>query len=133
MPGKTNLHVYKDMIDRIFKNVFKEKISGRDQLVFIAYNGDKFIFNHKQDCCEHVRIESIDGDLKSLIEVPLQVAQVTQNKDLDRGTNDHFTFITKLGVVTVNWVGDYFGHQPKSIDCKFIKNKTQGLISEQSF
>lgn len=45
-------------------------------LIFHTSDLDKFIMYHEQDCCEKVFIESITGDLKYLIGVPILKSSV---------------------------------------------------------
>ncbi|MDQ3816997.1 MAG: hypothetical protein M3362_04815, partial [Acidobacteriota bacterium] len=56
---------------------------GDEQLTFIANDGTEWRMYHKQDCCESVTVEDIEGDLLDLIGSPiLQVEESTSNENL---------------------------------------------------
>jgi hypothetical protein len=58
-------------------------------LVMRADDGRTFALWHIQDCCEHVTIEDITGDLQDLIGTPIVVAEETSNRgdDYEDGTS----------------------------------------------
>lgn len=108
--------------------VFSQVVQLGDELyfklapdVFLESEYDKrrtFVIYHGQDCCEHVVIEQIDGDLNDLVGVPLQMAEkATKRDDMDDcGAWTFYKFATIKGYVTVRWYGYSNGYYSISVD-----------------
>jgi hypothetical protein len=89
------------------------------------------VFFHSQDCCEHVRIEDIVGDLSDLEGVELLKAEETHNlfdiirnidKEFDEsGTWTFYKFATRKGYVDVRWLGESNGYYSESVDLGYEK------------
>lgn len=119
------------MIEKMISVVFSEVKQNGDDLIFIAENGDRFVFNHHQDCCESVEIESIVGDLEDLVGNPLLVAEEsTSDKNptdakpetieyQDSYTWTFYKFATIKGHVDVRWYGSSNGYYSESVDIDF--------------
>lgn len=93
-----------------------------EELRFYWSDSEGIGFTHYQDCCEHVYIESIDGDLDDLIGQPLMIAEevvTTLESEYDSGTATWYRFATIKGYVTVRWVGESNGYYSESVD-KFM-------------
>jgi len=96
-----------------------------DVLVFKTSDGDEYMQTHDQDCCEHVRIEDICGELSDLIGQPILLAEEVASKDEDaenRETLARWTFYklaTNRGAVTIRWYGESNGYY--SVDVDFLK------------
>lgn len=108
----------KDMLGKVFTKVEQ---SGDDELQFHAEDGKVHTFYHDQDCCEHVWIESVVGDLKDLEGSPLLLAEESTNND--PGPNSDFSttwtfykFATLKGYVDVRWCGESNGYYSESVD-----------------
>ena len=81
---------------------------------------------HDQDCCEDVHIESIVGDLKSMVGQVIQVADEVvkdnHNEDLDiwiyddSATWTFYKLATVKGWVDIRWVGSSNGYYSESVD-----------------
>lgn len=98
---------------------------GSDELIFTDTDGVKYVFYHEGDCCEHVAIDDICGDLDDLVGVPLgQVEEVTNERcegEVPEGYNESWTwtfykFATMRGHVTVKWLGESNGYYSESVD-----------------
>lgn len=114
----------KQMIGRVFVQV--EGAVRDDEMIFVADNGDRFVFGHFQNCCEHVAIEDIVGDLNDLVGEPLLVAKESSNdigppsEYSDSYTWTFYKFATRRGYVDVRWLGESNGYYSEHVDF-FVK------------
>lgn len=97
-----------------------------EALVLTTTDGRIFQFNHSQDCCETVKIESIVGDLNDLVGEPILLAEeVTHANENPEGVDvpeyqDSFTwtfykFATRKGYVDVRWYGESNGYYSERV------------------
>lgn len=117
-------------------NKFISKIERFNDEVIYFYlaNGAEYKMYHAQDCCEHVSIEDVEGDLDDLIGTRiLQAEESTQdatNKDEeDSATWTFYKLATVKGYVTIRWYGSSNGYYSESAD--FAKTKMEDPIREQ--
>lgn len=93
----TPLAWVRDMSVQTFDNMIGKtvlRIDGRegdDELTFRTADGWKFQFYHNQDCCEHVRMEDICGDLSDLIGSPILEAEEISNADAPKVRAESYT------------------------------------------
>lgn len=111
-----------------------------DELIFITDEGQTYKLYHRQDCCESVSIDDINGDLKDLIGSPILVAEEVSNEDFEKQWESEFSdgewgrettdgqsypdshtwtfykFATKNGYVDVRWYGESNGYYSESVD-----------------
>ena len=116
-----------DMVGKVFTSV---KNVDDTELVF-ENDTERYVFFHSQDCCEHVRIEDIVGDLSDLEGVELLKAEETQNlfdvlKSSEKvlpesGTWTFYKFATRKGYVDVRWLGESNGYYSESVDLGYEK------------
>lgn len=115
----------KQMVGRVMVKVERDTVKG-EELVFTDISGTQFRFYHSQDCCEHVSIEDVEGNLDDLIGSPLTLAEeetsVNENPPdaPPREYQDSFTwtfyrFATVKGYVTVRWYGESNGYYSESV------------------
>ena len=115
--------------DMVGKTFTKVESDGRT-LVF-ENSVDRYVFFHAQDCCEHVRIEDIVGDLSDLEgEVLLKAEETSNIFDLlntaeqefsESGTWTFYKFATRKGYVDVRWLGESNGYYSESVDLGYEK------------
>lgn len=95
-----------------------------EQLLFMSACGKKFTFQHHQDCCENVYIESIDGDLSDLVGAPISRAEEVDNDDAHQYSTGEYGDVTQWtfykfespkGSVTVRWSGTSNGYYSTSV------------------
>jgi len=100
-----------------------------EELIFTATTGEKYIFGHRQSCCESVGIVDICGDLNDLVGTPLLCAEERTQYDSNEGIAPEdipkyqdcfmwtfYEFRTIKGSVTVRWHGDSNGYYSVSVD-----------------
>lgn len=105
--------VERDSTCNIFKN---------DGLILTTISGDRYALCHRQDCCESVGIEDIEGKLEDLVGSPLTMAEESTNSDdpppggADREyspesyTWTFYRFATAKGYVTIRFFGSSNGY-----------------------
>jgi hypothetical protein len=99
---------------------------GGDQIEFTTVEGRIFRMNHQQDCCEHVEIESIVGDLADLVGSPVVMAEesISQGSDEDEWGTQTWTFYkfaTRKGFVDIRWFGSSNGYYSESVDFEEVE------------
>lgn len=115
----------------------------KDEITFTTDDCLTFRQRHEQDCCEHVRVEDIAGDIEDLIGAPILLAEeVSQSGysdydysgDEDKRTvtgwpegipvpqyvSESFTWTfyklsTIKGSVTIRWLGESNGYYSESV------------------
>lgn len=110
-----------------------------DEIIFTVDDGTKYRMYHRQDCCESVSIEDINGDLNDLVGNPILVAEENSSSELtpeqivekekrklEEGDNyydwdESFTWTfyklaTIKGFVDIRWYGSSNGYYSESVD-----------------
>jgi hypothetical protein len=109
-----------NIADMVGKTFTKVESDGRT-LVF-ENDVDRYVFFHMQDCCEHVRIEDVVGDLSDLEGEPLLIAdEVAGESPADFEAYESYTwtfykFATRKGYVDVRWLGESNGYYSESVN-----------------
>lgn len=99
-----------------------EVSNDKQQITFTCESGDVFYMCHQQYCCEYVRVEDINGDVKDLVGVPILLAEETTNDsdNMGRDLYESFTWTfyrlaTVKGYVTIRWLGESNGYYSESV------------------
>lgn len=118
-----------DLVGMIFKSIENHE---DEQLKFTSVDGRIFVFEHNQDCCEHVYIESVVGDLDDLVGHPLLMAEESTSREDPPGYEDmlhdesftwtFYKFATIKGYVDIRWLGESNGYYSESVDLSEISN-----------
>lgn len=121
------LRVFDELIGKTFAAVTGE-VNG-DEMVFRGVTGaPSFRFYHGQECCEHVRIEDICGDVGDLAGAPIVEAEEVSNADApERPECESYTwtfyrFATTKGSVWVRWLGESNGYYSESVDFEEVRD-----------
>lgn len=103
----------------IGKTIKEIKVS-EGELLFVTDDG-KYLMKHDQECCEHVWLEDICGDLTDLIGSKIITAKVTSNSDMPP-INDEISYTwtfydlaTIHGSVTLRWYGESNGFYSEEV------------------
>jgi hypothetical protein len=104
------------MVGKVFTSIRNEDT----ELVFENAT-ERFVFFHAQDCCEHVSIEDVCGDLEDLVGEPLLMAEEVSGyvgpepEYYDSYTYTFYKFATRKGYVDVRWLGESNGYYSESV------------------
>lgn len=115
-----------EILGKTFTSIVMEK---DEEILFTSKTGERYLMSHDQDCCEHVRIEDIEGDLQDLVGEPiLQAEEVTSQdpykgkpEDPDSFTWTFYKLATINGYVTIRWLGESNGYYSEGVDFEEIK------------
>jgi hypothetical protein len=110
------------MIDLVGR-VFTEVINNGNELI-LCNDKEYFKFYHEQDCCEHVSIEDITGDLNDLIGEPILFAEESSSSDenaSDSGTWTFYKLATVKGWVDIRWYGSSNGYYSEGVSLTYGK------------
>jgi hypothetical protein len=93
-----------------------------ERITFKTAAGDVYVMNHSQDCCEHVYVEDVVGDVSDLIGSPILLAEEISSEGepaLCEGEESYtWTFYklrTDAGDVTIRWYGSSNGYYSESV------------------
>ncbi len=107
--------IFNEIIGEIMVSVVKSD----DGIYFVSSNGRKYELVHEQDCCEHVYIESVVGDLNDLVGQPILLAERVTRDDPDASESATWTFIkfaTIKGYVDIRFHGSSNGYYSETAD-----------------
>jgi len=113
--------MHKEVDFEILKGKILTKIiQSNDNIIFFCDDNKIYVQEHEHDCCEHVYIEDICGDLNSLIGTPILKAEETFNHDdppnnvnknnIDSYTWTFYNLATINGYATIRWFGESNGY-----------------------
>lgn len=105
-------------MERLIGKVFSRVYQDGDAIVFANENVE-FKLEHQQECCEHVYIESVVGDLSDLQDSPILRSEASSNP----GENCEGTFTwtfhklaTRKGYVDIRFFGESNGYYSEYAD-----------------
>ena len=103
-----------------------EKSQANDELIFTVDDGTQYKMFHRQDCCEGVSIEDVNGDLQDLVGSPITQAEESSNSEENKPSEyseswtwTFYKLATIKGYVTIRWLGESNGYYSESVD--FVK------------
>lgn len=93
-----------------------------DEIRFETSDGERYLMYHDQSCCENVYIESIVGDIKSLIGQEVLLAEEVSsdgfgpmNEYEDSYTWTFYKIATIKGHIDIRWYGSSNGYYSESV------------------
>lgn len=120
------VHSFEELAGRTLVDV----VVTEDEMVFYLTPDNYVRLYHSQDCCEHVYIEDICGDVTDLIGSPLVYAEEVSSSDAgftepevdsyDSQTWTYYRFQSQKGSVEVRWLGESNGYYSESVDTEVI-------------
>ena len=126
---KGSVHQFNELLGRTLYRV----VANDAELILYLSNTNYVKFSHHQDCCEHVYIEDICGDLDDLVGAELVEAEEVSNYDAGPvdGSDESYTwtfyrFRTRKGSVTVRWYGSSNGYYSESVSVEFVDTTIPG-------
>lgn len=120
----------KDLVGKTCFNVYHEKEKYDNEAIIFKTEDRTYALGHQQNCCEHVFLEEIHGDLHDLVGVPILVAEERKldlpQKSREEGFGDDsfewtfYEFRTIKGSVTLRWYGESNGYYSTSCDFREV-------------
>jgi len=115
---------FEDLKGRI---LYRVKNLDGDELLLYLTDTNYVRFYHSQDCCEHVYIEDICGDLNDLVGSPITEAEEVSGYTGPETSDESYTwtfyrFATAKGAVTVRWYGSSNGYYGEGVDVEVVNN-----------
>ena len=110
---------FKDLEGKIFTqiDVDRNNLDHGDNITFITDNGEEYELLHRQDCCEDVSLEDINGNLDDILNQPILLAEEVFNSHdlLGKDPYESFTWTfyklaTNKGYVNIRWYGQSSGY-----------------------
>lgn len=97
-----------------------------DEFQLLFNDGKVLRLWHYQDCCEHVELEDIDGDIQDLIGGTCNEAEVVSSGafDTEGGGDMQWTFYkfgTEKGSVSLRWCGSSNGYYSTSVNMEIVQ------------
>lgn len=105
-----------------------------NEIEFVVSPEEIYVMYHEQDCCESVGIEDINGDITTLLWVPILKASEDTSRspksntydegdnaytyDDESGTWTFYNLATIKGYVTIRWYGSSNGYYSESVEIK---------------
>lgn len=93
-----------------------------DEIKFVTSDGDEYLMFHNQDCCEHVYIDDIDGNLQDLLGSPVISAYESCNEEepdmeysYESYTWTFYRITAGKTTVCIRWFGSSNGYYSESV------------------
>lgn len=119
--------LYKDISELMGLTLKSVERIGDEEIIFVTEDNRRFRMSHEQDCCEHVYIESIVGDLQDLVGSPITQAEEVSDADtpFPTSSDESFTWTfykvaTVKGYVDIRWYGSSNGYYSERVDFQEI-------------
>jgi hypothetical protein len=116
----------KDLLNETPVKIEQSEYDGNDSIVLTMLSGREFMLVHRQDCCESVNLESIDGDIQRLLNNPITISNESYNDgNSDNGyessTWSFYHIGTVIDTVTIRFYGSSNGYYSESASLLELK------------
>ena len=114
---------FSDLVGKTI-NVIEGLQEGGEIVLFKCSDGTSYRMWHLQDCCEHVSVDDVIGDVSDLIGSPVLIAdEVTSCANPDGVANEYqesftwtfYEIATQKGWVTIRWYGSSNGYYSERV------------------
>jgi len=116
---------FKDLEGMIFKEVKKDECS----VDFVTEDGTTYSMFHDQDCCEHVELKDICGDLNDLVGTPIISFEERTNKE--EPIPDNYEEMSELDRISFTWTFYTIRTAKGTVDITFL-GQSNGCYSEDA-
>lgn len=114
-----NKEELKEMVGEVPVHIHVERdTGGEDYVKFSMASGRIFTVEHWRDCCEHVELEDLTGDIEAMVGHPIVVAEERVNDEYDDNTEvwTFYTFRSHGGTVDLRWHGTGSGYYSVAVN-----------------
>lgn len=116
---------YIDISVLVGKTITEFTNKENEEIIITCADGTKYIMFHDQDCCEHVTVDDICGDINDLLNFPITLAEESTTTgcvqdDCESFTWTFYKFATIKGYVDIKWYGSSNGYYSESVSFKQI-------------
>ena len=95
-----------------------------DEILFTCNDATQYKMYHDQDCCEHVCIDDINGDINDLIGSQILIAEEVSNKKFVEDFENSFKLKDGLKDYEWNYKNEHGESKPESFTWTFYKLAT---------
>jgi hypothetical protein len=99
-----------------------------DHILLTTVSGRQFSIFHRQDCCESVRIQGLDGEWSELFGKVIQEAK-HEEEDLqetyESGTLTALTFKVDGATVVSRWIGESNGYYSECVNVDELQGRSK--------
>jgi len=121
---------FKDLVGEILDHVdiFPKDKENPSEIILTTRSGKKFKIYHSQDCCEHVFLESVQGEWKELIgqtinEVSNLEKDASDEEQYNHATRTILKFKADYDTVITKWYGSSNGYYSESVNIRELKGE----------
>lgn len=121
-----------ELVGKTFVKVEQKNRGGHyenEGILFHQEDGSYYVMTHEQDCCEHVYLEDMEGELSYLENTPILVAEEVNGETPDFPENEYepesytwtfYKIASIKGHVDFRWFGSSNGYYSESVDLYFV-------------
>jgi hypothetical protein len=111
---------FSDLLGQVITKLEIDKEDGDE--IRITTEEKQYLMYHDQDCCEHVYIEDICGDLEDIKNSKILLAEEVSKVEADYGYEEwtFYKLSTIKGSVTIRWNGSGNGYYSTSVSFKEV-------------